>query len=67
MANLSKLRRARLAVGLSIDDLAQAVGVAVSTISTWENGVSSPSAKRIPKLAEALKVPPEAVLDMLSA
>ena len=67
MANVSKLRKARLAAGLTLQDFARQVGVAASTVSSWEIGSASPTAKRIPKVAKALNVTPEAVVDLFSA
>ncbi len=59
MPTLQKLRE--LAV-LTQAELAEKVGVSVTTISHWETGSKRPRASNIRKLAEALAVTPREVL-----
>lgn len=48
----------RLAAGLTIQELAQKLGVSITTIHGWESGRTAVSAKNVPALAKALKVKP---------
>lgn len=58
------LRRLRLESGISLRDLAQRVGVSSAYISRIEHGMdASPTAERLEAFAEALAVPPEALLE----
>lgn len=51
-------------IGLTQDELAQAVGVSKSTICRWESGdISNMKRDKIQRLADALKVSPLALLD----
>jgi transcriptional regulator with XRE-family HTH domain len=43
LASSGEARRVRLAAGLSLYDLAGAVGVAAATVHRWERGESRPS------------------------
>jgi transcriptional regulator with XRE-family HTH domain len=49
-----KLRRRRFAAGLSSTALAERSGLALSTVSDYENGRRSPSPDSLARLAEAL-------------
>lgn len=40
------------------DDLALAIGVHQTTISQWEKGITAPARWRIPRIEEALGIPP---------
>ena len=59
MPTLQKLRE--LAV-LTQAELAEKVGVSVTTISHWETGSKRPRASNIRKLAQALDVSPREIL-----
>jgi transcriptional regulator with XRE-family HTH domain len=59
MPTLQKLRE--LAV-LTQAELAEKIGVSVTTISHWETGSKRPRASNIRKLAEVLSVTPREVL-----
>lgn len=59
MPTLQKLRE--LAV-LTQAELAEKVGVSVTTISHWETGSKRPRASNIRKLADVLSVTPREVL-----
>lgn len=67
MADMSKLRLARTVAGLTQQELADKIGVAVTTVAAWENGKASPTAPKIPRLAKALKKTPTAIIEMFSA
>lgn len=51
-----RLRDARKALGLTQDQLGNAVGVTKSSISAWENGRESPSFTSLPRLQNALLI-----------
>ena len=51
-----RLLRARTAAGLSMQALAQAVGLSANMIKKYEHGVSMPSSDSLLKLAKALSV-----------
>ena len=63
MDDLKTLRRRRF---LTQKELASQVGVSYQTVQTWEAGKSQPRLRHIPKLATALQVEPEALLNMLT-
>ena len=46
------MRAARLAVGLTQKQLAEALGVESITVSRWERGVTTPSLPRLRRIAE---------------
>lgn len=50
------LKRIRMERGFSQSDLAQTVGITVTTISNYETGVKTPSPRTMKKLCEALGV-----------
>jgi transcriptional regulator with XRE-family HTH domain len=60
------LCRARLAVGLTMTQLARKVGVGPATVSRWENGLRTPSSAVRPKLATALRVTAEELGGLLA-
>ena len=49
-----QIRKYRAAAGLTMAELASKLGVSVATISRWESGEDSPSAPRLPLLADTL-------------
>lgn len=49
-----QIRKFREAAGLTMRELAGRVGVSVATVSRWESGEDSPSAPRLPLLADSL-------------
>ncbi|MCW2579678.1 MAG: helix-turn-helix protein [Blastococcus sp.] len=65
-AGAAPLCRARLAVGLTMTQLARKLGVDPSTVSRWENGVRTPPPELLPRLADALRVTPEQLGGMLA-
>jgi len=53
-----RLKEAREYSGLTQDQVAEFVGVAVQTVKDWENARKTPKLERIPRLAEVLGVSP---------
>lgn len=47
----------RISNGYTQADLASKLGVTIPTVSVWERGLSSPSPRYIPQLAELFNVP----------
>ena len=60
------LKRQRLALKLTLDDLAQALGVSKPTIWAWEHARSRPRPERHAALAQILKMPVEALMSASS-
>lgn len=55
----SKIRERRLELGLTLEEVANAVGVAKSTVKKWESGqIDSMKHNKIAALARVLCVPP---------
>lgn len=52
----AKLKEARTAAGLSQGTLARKIGAHFTSISDWERGVNSPSARHLASLSDALGV-----------
>lgn len=52
-AHINKLR---VKAGLSVPELAEAVGVGTPTVYAWENGQNAPQIKMLPLIAKALGV-----------
>ena len=57
------IRAARIEKGLSQTELARELEVTQVTISYWENGLTIPPTKKLPKLAEVLGIPIESLFD----
>jgi len=57
--NLKAVRQLR---GLSQDSLAEKLQMSRISINRWEKGIQSPTLDTIVKIAEALEIPPEALL-----
>ena len=53
-----KIRNARKALGLTQRQLAEQIGVANTSISNWEKGLSRPDADMIQKLCDVLRLQP---------
>ena len=64
MNALQELRRQRL---LTQRELAEAVGVRLQTVQTWEAGTRSPRPAQLRKLCEVLEVTPADLLAALDA
>ena len=58
-----KIRDARKAAGLTQRQLANTIGVANTSISNWEKGISSPDPKTIDRLSQILGVQPNYFFD----
>ena len=52
-----RLKEFRIASGLSLEEFAEAVGVAPKTVSYWENGHNAISFNKLPVMANALGIP----------
>ena len=52
---MEKLKSLRLEAGLTQMKLASEVGVSLTTIRNWENGVSNPNDENMEKLKEVLQ------------
>jgi transcriptional regulator with XRE-family HTH domain len=63
---MNAFKTARLEAGLSTQAVAEIVGVSASAVNAWERGKTGPTAKRIPKLAKALKKSPSAIINMFN-
>ena len=50
------LQSLRIQNGYTQANIAKLLGVTIPTVSSWERGLSSPSPKYVPKLAEVLNV-----------
>lgn len=57
-----KIKRLRLAAGYTQQAVADAVGVTVRTIISWEQGVRVPGGDKIARLAQALGVSADELL-----
>lgn len=51
---LPGIRPRRRAAGMTLEDLAAAVGCSLQAVSCWERGQTMPTADRLPQLARAL-------------
>lgn len=58
-----KMREIRLSRGFTIDSVAKSINVTRLTYGKWERGETSPKADQIPKIAEKLGVPIEALFE----
>lgn len=59
-----KIRNRRLALGLTLEEVGEMVGVGKSTVRKWETGdIANMRRDKIAKLAEALKVTPAYLMD----
>lgn len=54
---VKKLKQVRIDKGYTVRSLAKRIGVNMSSISYWENGVKNPRENNRIKLEEALEVP----------
>ena len=45
-------RKARIAAGLSVSQVMEALGVSDAAVYQWETGVTTPSGKRLPEIAK---------------
>lgn len=51
---LPGLRPRRKAAGMTLQDVAEAMGCSINAVALWERGGSLPTVDRLPKLAEVL-------------
>lgn len=61
-----RIRRARLAAGLTQKELAMKVGVRHQAVSLWERGARVPQPRRYRQLATALGKPAEHFVEVLN-
>ena len=57
----------RISNGYTQADLASKLGVTIPTVSVWERGLSSPSPRYIPQLAELFNVPKKEIFLLTNA
>lgn len=62
-----EIRAWRETHGTKLESLANSVGVSVSTVSLWENGLRYPNIENLVALAAALSLPPCRLLCSLAA
>jgi transcriptional regulator with XRE-family HTH domain len=65
-AFMTLLKRHRLALGLTLKELAAAIGVTPAAVQAWETGRWEPKPKYIPVLAKTLGVTPMEITLILS-
>lgn len=53
-----RLKDARARAGLTVDQVAEAVGVSRRTVTNWEHDLGSPDLRHAPDLLAVLKVSP---------
>lgn len=59
------MRRRRIELGLTLEQVAKYVGVCKSTVSKWENGhIQNMRRDRITRLAEVLRISPTVITDL---
>lgn len=51
---LPGLRARRKAAGMTLQDVAEAMGCSINAVALWERGGSLPTVDRLPRLAEVL-------------
>ena len=51
------LKAARVNAGMTQSEVAEVMGVALSTVVSWEKGHHQPSTRTVVKLAELYKIP----------
>lgn len=67
MADVMRLKNARLVAGLTQEELAEKVGVEPSTVCLWETNKTKPAPKRYKMIADALKMPTKTIVEIFSA
>jgi transcriptional regulator with XRE-family HTH domain len=58
------LRDARLAKGLTLSSVGEAVGVSASAVAHWESGVNQPSNDNLSAVCKALRLPVRATREI---
>ena len=53
---MQTIKEQRIALGITQEQLAKQLGVTQGAIAQWEKGVTNPSFKMLPRLAEALGI-----------
>ena len=57
----NEIKAARLRLGITQDELAKRLGVTQAAISHWEKGITFPTTRQLPIVAEVLGIPIEAI------
>ena len=60
-----RLKTLREKAGYSVESFAEELGMKLSTVYAWEQGVNSPNIATLPKIAEVLKI--ETIRNLLPA
>ncbi len=60
----NRIRKYRKEIGLTQEQLAEAIGVTKSRVSNWEQGINRPDADILAELCKALNVSPSILLDV---
>lgn len=63
---MTTLRDLRIEKGYTLEQLAELLGVTPGAISHWENGLRTPGVIYFPKMAQALGVPIEELVNMFA-
>ena len=51
---MTKIKKSRVSIGMTQDELGKRLGVKQPTITMWETGQTRPRAQLLPKLADIL-------------
>ena len=62
-----RVRDARLALGISMDDLSELAEVSLTSVGKIERGVQCPTAETLVRLASALEIDPGTLISSLHA
>ena len=65
MITIFNIKDRRIELGMSQRELAEKIGVDQTTVSYWERGVTAPTRRKMPIVADALCVSVAELLDSL--
>ena len=60
---LNNLKRLRQEMQMSQKDLSDKIGISQQAVAKWEAGEAAPRADKLPKIAEVLRCPVDALFD----